>query len=114
MQQSIVDEQSEQAESVRGEDAEEEPEVVILLRELKKFFENGGSASSPLKVSIISNNNKNVMSNGQPLDLVTLVNEILSRILSMGTTSSPVVSELIGGSITTAGLGNGLVPGPSI
>ena len=114
MQQSIVDEQSVQAESVRGEDSEEEPEVVILLRELKKFFENGGSASSPLKVSLISNNNKNVMSNGQPLDLVTLVNEILSRILSMGTTSSPVVSELIGGSITTAGLGNGLVPGPSI
>lgn len=114
MQQSIVDEQSEQAESVRGEDSEEEPEVVILLRELKKFFENGGSASSPLKVSIISNNNKNVMSSGQPLDLVTLVNEILSRILSMGTTSSPVVSELIGGSITTTGLGNGLVPGPSI
>lgn len=114
MQQSIVDEQSEQAESVRGEDSEEEPEVVILLRELKKFFENGGSSSSPLKVSLISNNSKNVMSNGQPLDLVTLVNEILSRILSMGTTSSPVVSELIGGSITTSSIGSGLVPGPSI
>lgn len=125
MQQSIVDEQSDEAENIRGDDSEEDSEVIIILRELKKFFEGGGSAIAPLKVSIVSNSVKDIVNNNltldkdvmsvvQPLDLVTIVNEILNRLLVMGTTSSPVVSSLIAGAYPTYGTGSGIVPEPTI
>lgn len=91
MQQSIVDEQKGSAEDIQGESREEDSEVIIILRALRDYFENGGSSSKPLMVSITQGaSSENTVDGTQKLDLVTLTNDILSRLLEMGTSGDPV------------------------
>lgn len=91
MQQSIVDEQKGSAEDIQGESSEEDSEVIIILRALRDYFENGGSAAKPLMVSITQGaSSENTIDGTQKLDLVTLTNDILSRLLEMGTSGDPV------------------------
>lgn len=91
MQQSIVDEQKGSAEDIQGESSEDDSEVIIILRALRDYFENGGSAAKPLMVSITQGaSSENTIDGTQKLDLVTLTNDILSRLLEMGTSGDPV------------------------
>ena len=91
MQQSIVDEQKGSAEDIQGESSEEDSEVIIILRALRDYFENGGSPTKPLMVSITQGvSYENTVDGTQKLDLVALTNEILNRVLTMGTSGDPV------------------------
>ncbi len=90
MQQSIVDEQKGSAEDIQGDSSEEDSEVIIILRALRDYFENGGSATKPLMVSITQGSSENTVDGVKKLDLVTLTQEILNRVLAMGTSGDPV------------------------
>ena len=90
MQQSVVDEQKGSAEDIQGESSEEDSEVVIILRALRDYFENGGSSTKPLMVSITQGISENTVDGVKKLDLVTLTQEILNRVLAMGTSGDPV------------------------
>ena len=90
MQQSIVDEQKGSAEDIQGESSEEDSEVIIILRALRDYFENGGSSTKPLMVSITQGSSENTVDGVKKLDLVTLTQEILNRVLTMGTSGDPV------------------------
>lgn len=90
MQQSIVDEQKGSAEDIQGESSEEDSEVILILRALRDYFENGGSAAKPLMVSITQGSSENTVDGVKKLDLVTLTQEILYRVLEMGTSGDPV------------------------
>lgn len=90
MQQSIVDEQKGSAEDIQGESSEEDSEVIIILRALRDYFENGGSAAKPLMVSITQGSSENTVDGVKKLDLVTLTQEILYRVLEMGTSGDPI------------------------
>ena len=90
MQQSVVDEQKGSAEDIQGESSEEDSEVIIILRALRDYFENGGSATKPLMVSITQGSSENTVDGVKKLDLVTLTQEILNRVLAMGTSGDPV------------------------
>lgn len=99
MQQSIVDEQSEQAEEVTGKEEDSDTEVIVILRELKDYFVGGKSATTPLRVSMIQSKSTSdskteggstVETENGEVDLVTVANEILSRVTTMGTIESPV------------------------
>lgn len=90
MQQSIVDEQKGSAEDIQGESGEEDSEVIMILRALRDYFENGGSSTKPLMVSITQGSSENTVDGVKKLDLVTLTQEILNRVLAMGTSGDPV------------------------
>lgn len=109
MQQSIVDEQKGSAEDIQGESGEEDSEVIIILRALRDYFENGGSSTKPLMVSITQGaSSGNTVDGTQKLDLVTLTNDILSRLLEMGTSGDPVYTTS-----NTYGLNGAPSPAPS-
>lgn len=113
MQQSIVDEQKESAQDIQGEEGEEDSELLIILRALKEYFDQGGSSSNPLRVSIIQGNSDNTVDGTHKVDLVSLTREILSRLVSMGTSGDPVYT-------TASGYGldynnpNSPIPSPSV
>lgn len=100
LQQSIVDEQKASAEEISGTE-EEDSEVLVILRALKSYFEGGGSTSDPLRVRVVTAASKNSASTGNvsgEVDLISLLSDILSRVNTMGTDNSPVITQSLGGS----------------
>lgn len=98
IQQSVVDEQSKEAESIRGSSDESESEVITLLRSIRDYFSEGGNKNNPLKVAIIaSKNDSSTMDVGgnTSYDLTTATNKILERVLQIGAVDDPVYVQFL-------------------
>lgn len=92
LQQSVYDEQKQSAQSITGEDSEESnSELLVILRALLDYFNNGGKSDVPLKVQMVTPVSQVQGSNGQKqLTINDLLTIIKDRLIEMGTDEHPM------------------------
>ena len=96
LQQSIMDEQKKSAEDVTGEEPEETTEMLEYIKAIKTYIEQSATGTVPLKISfaVPKATSSADSNNKQPTDPVVLLQNILSRLLTMGTDEYPVVTTV--------------------
>ena len=116
IQQSIVDEQESSAKDIRGDENESESDIMVVLKELKRYFDEGGSASKPLRVTVQSSTTDTTSINASgnaPMDLTTIAQKLLEIVMSKGEYDDPVIVAMSASSPETNPRYDGL-PGGAI